>query len=90
MSLTCKMINDMSNGLEITNIELSKRYWWRFSARIYMLKKYGVVFEKRKGKGYVEYFKITHIPKNLVYKWRNSIKVIKEKTLIQKFKQLFA
>ena len=77
MSLTCKMLNDMSDWTEFTNIELSKRYWWRFSARIYMLRKYWVRFEKTKLQWYKESFKIIYIPKTLIYKGRNSIKLIK-------------
>lgn len=84
------ILEHMDQWQELSNIQLSNLIGWRFWWHKYTLTKYGVEFEKRKGKGYVEYFKITHIPKNLVYKWRNSIKVIKEKTLIQKFKQLFA
>ena len=74
---TIKILEAMDQWQELTNIQLSKLAGWRFSARIYMLRKYWVRFEKTKLQWYKESFKIIYIPKTLIYKGRNSIKLIK-------------
>ena len=83
------MLEHMDNWQELSNVELNNLIGWRFWGYKHTLTKYGVRFSKRKWEWYIEYFTITHIPKNIIYKWRNSIKVIREKTLIEKFKNLF-
>ena len=83
------MLEHMDNWQELSNVQLNNLLGWRFWAKIYLLKSYWVRFLKRKWEWYTEYFTIIYIPKNLIYKWRNSIKVIREKTLIEKFKNLF-
>ena len=87
---TIKILEAMDNWQELSSSQLSNLTTWRFSAYTHQLEKQGVRFQKTPWKSNTLIFKIIYIPKNLIYKWRNSIKVIKEKTLIQKFKQLFS
>lgn len=76
MSLTCKMLQTMSNWKWITNKELAANFWWRFGWRIFNLKKYWVKFEKKKWEWYIEHWRILEIPENVHYKNRTKIKVI--------------
>ena len=71
------MLENMDQWQELSNVQLSNLIGWRFWWHKYTLTKYGVIFKKRKGKWYVEYFKIIYIPKTLIYKGRTQIKLIK-------------
>ncbi len=88
-SKTITILENMDNWQWLSNKDLNNIAGWRFGWRIHDLKKYWVRFTKKKWEWYVEWFKIIHIPKNIQYKWRRTLKVIREKTLIQKFKALF-
>ena len=77
MSLTCKMLQTMSNWEWYSNKELANNFWWRFGWRIFNLKKYWVEFEKKQWEWYIEYWRVISISENIKYKDRNSLKIIK-------------
>jgi len=88
-SKTITILENMDNWQWLSNTDLNNIAGWRFSARIHDLKKYWVRFNKKQWEWCIEWFNIIYIPKNLQYKGRTSIRMIREKTLIQKFKSLF-
>ena len=86
-NLTCQLLTDMSGGRTLSNIQLAKSYWWRFSAKIHQLKKYWVQFEKTKWESYIEYWKIIFIPNTINYSG-DRIKLTKL-TVWERFNNLF-
>ena len=76
-SNTIKILEAMDLWQELTSLQLHSLTTWRFSAYTHQLEKYGVRFQKTEWKSGTLIFKIIYIPKTLIYKGRNSIKLIK-------------
>lgn len=88
-SWTVKILELMENGEMVSNVELSKVICWRFWGYIHNLRKKWVVFSKVKGKDYLEYWTIEHIPETLKYKGLNSIKDMSIKNAQKWYHKLF-
>jgi len=88
-SWTVKLLELMENREMVSNVEMSKVIWWRFGSRIHLLRKYWVVFSKVKGKDYLEYWTIVHIPETLKYKGLNSVKDMSIKNAQKWYHKLF-
>ncbi len=73
---TIKILEAMDNWQTLSNIELNRLAGWRFWWHLYSLRKAWVTFKKTKWERYIEYFTIISIPSNVIYKNRNSIKII--------------
>ena len=88
-SLTCAMLNEMDNWKWYTNKYLAEHFWWRFWGRLHNLRKMWVKFEKEKGQGYIESWRVVSIPKNVIYKNRTKIKVIRISLLDKIYNLIF-
>jgi len=78
-SRAIKILEAFERAKCLSNRELNKIAWWRFSGYLHQLKQYWIKFTKVKGSWYLEIWSIQHIPENLKWKWRTSIKVIQDK-----------